>query len=209
MTPRNALTTVGIGLLWAIFLSACSAPPAAEQVIIETETTEQDQGELSDLEALGDVDVEQRLFFVDVTLPADFAEGLSQEDLDRELEENGFRSATLNDDGSVTYTMTKGQHEQLLAELRESIHDSVNEFIADEPETYTGIEFDRDLRNFTVFVNAQNFAGEAPWLEFSLAFQAGFYFIFAGTSEDDPTLNISYVDNATGKALTTSQWPQD
>ena len=105
--------------------------------------------------------------------------------------------------------MTKSRHNEVLAELRESIQDSVNGFIADEPEIYTNISFDRDLRNFTVAVNADNFSGEAPWLEFSLAFQAGFYYIFAGTSEESPTLTINYVDDATGKPLASSTWPKE
>lgn len=208
-TLRSSLGVLCVGILAVSALSSCQTPPPSEIITEEAEVAQPEEGNIRDLEALTEVEVDTGLFLVDITLPSDFTEGLSQEDLENELSENGFRSATLNDDGSVTYTMTKSRHNEVLAELRESIRDSVNGFIADEPETYSSISFDRDLRNFTVTVNAENFNGEAPWLEFSLAFQAGFYYIFAGTSEENPTLKINYVDAATGNILATSTWPKD
>jgi hypothetical protein len=105
--------------------------------------------------------------------------------------------------------MTKAKHDEVLAELRESIQESANEFIADEPDTYTSIEFDKNLSTFTVLVNGANFSGEAPWLEFSLAFQAGFYYIFAGTTSQNQTFTVTYVDDSTGEALAISTWPQE
>lgn len=198
-----------IGIVAMFFLSSCQIATVTDEVAEEAETTQLEDGDLRDLDALGEVEVDAGLFLVDITLPADFTEGLTQEDLDRDLAENGFRAARLNDDGSVTYTMTKARHNEVLAELRESIQDSVNEFIADEPEVYKSITFDRDLKNFTVAVNADNFSSDSGWLEFSLAFQAGFYYIFAGTSSSNQTFTVTYVDDATGKTLSSSTWPKD
>lgn len=197
------------GVVTMVSLTSCQAPPEVDVTTVEPAVEEEELAEFRDLEALGEIEVDRDVFLVDVTLPAEFAEGLTQEDLNNELTENGFRAATLNADGSVTYTMTKSLHDQILADLRESIQDSVNEVIADEPDTYTSVSFSRDVTNFTVAVNAKKFSGESPWLEFAIAFQAGIYSIFAGTSENDQTLTITYIDNVSGETLATSRLPSD
>jgi hypothetical protein len=130
-------------------LVACSGPEAPGEPVVPTDSVTDQQGDLSELDALGDSDVDRGLP-VDIVSPAEFSEGVTQESLDNDLADNGFRSATLNDDGTVTYTMTKAKHDEMLTELRDSIQESANEFIADEPDTYTGIALGRDLRNFTV-----------------------------------------------------------
>ncbi len=207
-TKSTASPVIGIVLISGLLVSCATAEePEIELPAADTQSEEDES--LSELEALGDVEVDRGLFLVEIVLPADFSQGLTQESLDENLDESGFRSATLNDDGTVTYTMTKRRHDELLAELRESIQGSVDEFIADEPDNYSSVTFDENLRNFTVAVNADNFNGEAAWLEFSLAFQAGFYYIFAGTKEANQKFTVTYVDQDSGATLATSEWPKE
>lgn len=67
-------------------------------------------GEGEELDVIGDIDVDSGLFNVTLTVPADFIGEVTQEQLDESAKGNGYKSATLNDDGSVTYIMTKVQH---------------------------------------------------------------------------------------------------
>jgi len=176
------------------------APEATDQLIQE------DRG---DLEAIGDIEVDRGLLAVEILLPAEFAEGITQQTLDSSLEESGFTSATLNADGTVTYVMTKTRHEQLLEELRDSVQESIDEFIAEEQNIYSDIKFDKGLRNFTVIVNGAEFDGESQWLEFFLAFQAGFFYVFEGTTAKESVLSVTYVDEKTGEMLAKSELPRN
>ena len=55
------------------------------------------------------VQVDENLLTVEITVPKEFVEeGTTQETLDASLAD-GIQSATLNEDGSVTYVMTKKQ----------------------------------------------------------------------------------------------------
>ena len=62
------------------------------------------------------IEVDEGLLNVEVTLPASFFEDESEEEIKAAAEENGFSKCTINEDGSVTYKMTKAKHKEMLAE---------------------------------------------------------------------------------------------
>lgn len=188
-----------------VLVTGCASDGDPDELTVDS--VEESPGDVGDLEALGDIDVEAGLTTIDITLPADFTEGLTQEALEQTVTEQGFLSATLNEDRTVTYTMTQARHSELLAELRESVQDSVDALIAPDAEIYRSVSFNDDLTEFTVSVNAENFTGESPGLEFALGFQASFYYIFSGANPDDQTIEIVYVDADTGETIATSNWP--
>lgn len=69
------------------------------------------------LDALGKVETENGILTVSITIPADLVGETTQEDLDASKGEL-YQSALLNDDGSVTYKMTKKQHRAMLENIR-------------------------------------------------------------------------------------------
>ena len=66
------------------------------------------------------------LFNVALTIPAEYVEGTTQKELNKQANEGTFKSATLNKDGSVTYVMSKSQHKEMLNTLKDSIADELN-----------------------------------------------------------------------------------
>ena len=134
-----------------------SAAPVVENQTEQTEGNEaSNEAESTDdgmkqLEAIGDVDVDKGLFNVTLTIPKDFVGDTTQEKLDESVKENGYKSATLNSDGSVTYVMTKAQHEEMLAGIRESLDQSLSEMIgsSDYPNI-TNVEHNDDYTSFTI-----------------------------------------------------------
>ena len=91
--------------------------PFSEDDTIEDEAWDE-------LEALGQVQTEDGVFFVIITLPPDIVGAdITQESLDADAGEN-YISAKLNDDGSVSYKMTKKQHKVMLDGLVESMEQS-------------------------------------------------------------------------------------
>ena len=87
-------------------------PTSTPEPALSDETVSAESEDLSDLAALGDVEVESGLFNVTLTVPAEFVgTERTQADYDALAAENGYKSVTLNADGSVTYIMTKAQHQ--------------------------------------------------------------------------------------------------
>ncbi len=101
----------------------------SEAEAAESDTESDVDDSLSELEAIGDVDVDKGLFNVTITVPKDFIGDTTQEDIDKSVKEKGYKSGTLNDDGSVTYVMNKEQHNELMKGIKESIDNSLAEMI--------------------------------------------------------------------------------
>ena len=72
--------------------------------------------------------IEKGLFDVTLNVPAEYIdEGITQEQLDRTVkEEKELKSATLNNDGSVTYVMSKSQHKKMMEEIKENLDNSLS-----------------------------------------------------------------------------------
>ena len=121
-SSAHAIMTMEIQLLLvftlAFSLCACSSSGKTETTtvpaIADAAPPATQEGEESAIEDIGKVEVEQKLLSVEITVPADFVGETTQADLDANVSAGKFLSAKLNDDGSVTYSMTKGQHKEVL-----------------------------------------------------------------------------------------------
>ena len=112
-------------------LSACgnTDSPAdtsneADKSVIEEDTSEPD--------VIGEVDVDKNLLTVELTIPADYLGEPTQEDLNAIAKEKGYKSITLNDDGSATYVMSKMQHQEMMEDLANNINSSLSDMVGSE-----------------------------------------------------------------------------
>ena len=159
----------------------------------EAETS--DDG-MKQLEAIGDVDVDKGLFNVTLTIPKDFVGETTQEKLDESVKEKGYKSATLNSDGSVTYVMTKAQHEEMLVGIRESIDKSLSEMIgsSDYPNI-TNVEHNDNYTSFTITTkNAEPDMSES-FSVMALYMYGGMYGIFSGEEVDNVHVDFKNADS--------------
>lgn len=168
----------------------------SKEDIVKEETADQ-------LEAIGDIDADKGIFDVTLTIPADFVGEVTQEELDETAEQVGYQSATLNDDGSVTYVMTKAQHKEMLAELRKNIEQSLNEMV--KSENYPNITAITANENFTVFtVTTQNdepdFAESLAVIGFYL--YGGTYAVFSGDEVDN--IHVDFINESTGEIISSA-----
>ena len=148
----------------------------------------------------GGVEVDEGLLTVEITVPAEFlGEGITQESLDQTAVENGYVSAVLNEDGSATYTMTKGQHEELMAEIRSGVEDAMAEMV--DPESFptiTSVTANDDYTEFTIELNADEVGLTESFAVLGLYMLGGMYNAFNGTPADD--IAVQYV-NANGDVI--------
>ena len=152
------------------------------------------------LDVLGDVDVNAGLFSVTITLPPDFVSYESQEELDEVVKAKGYKSGTLNSDGSVTLVMTKEQHRELMSAVSETINEGLAEMI--ESEDYPNITAISANDNYTVFTittrNEEISLGETlSVLTFYL--YGGMYAVFSGENVDN--IHVDFVNEASGEII--------
>lgn len=172
-------------------------PQTANQSDEDSKTQDDDLG----LASIGDVDVDAGLFNVTIAVPADFLdEGVTQENLDEQAKEKGFKSITLNDDGSATYVMTKAQHEEMMDGIRQSIDGSLLEMASSEDyPSVVSIDANEDYTEYKITVNAEEVGLQESFLALSLYVFGGMYHVFNGTEPGN--INVQYVNETTGAVI--------
>jgi hypothetical protein len=85
-----------------------------------------------------------------------YVDGQTQEDLDLIRETEGYKSITLNDDGSATYVMTKKQHETMMTEMAATINDAMKEMAgSDDYPNITEVKANDTFTEFTVTTKSE------------------------------------------------------
>ncbi len=194
--------------------TAENAPPAAAQPAEAIAPSDPDDGEsedLSELEAIGDIEVDRGLLSVEITIPASLAGETDVDGLVSEFSAEGIdvSDARRNPDGSITYKMSRGDHRRLLTSLRDSFVESFDE-AAEDFDTVESITFNDDLTRFRITVNRAAFENSFDgFVVFLPLFAAGIYAAFDGRDPEGMRIDIDYVDAATGQVYDTFVAPDD
>ena len=197
-------------LICTIALSGCGASSNApadvssETVDTSSESIESStEGDMSELDAIGDVEVDDNLFTVELTIPADYVGETTQEELDAEAEENGYKSITLNDDGSATYVMSKKQHKEMMDKMSVSINDSLAELIgSEEYPNVTEITTNDDFTEFTITTTSTELSMNESFSVIMFYMYGGMYNIFNGTPVDN--VHVDFVNADSGEIIGSS-----
>ncbi|MGM0898245.1 MAG: hypothetical protein ACQEV0_10100 [Bacillota bacterium] len=197
-------------------LAACSSDSEPETEPIEesdgaadTMTETQDTEEAESEEG---VSVDEGLFDVEVTIPSGFFEGEDPEQIaaEAEAEAEGIEEATVNDDGSVTYKMTKAQHEEMMAELAASVEEAKNDIIesGDYPSIET-IETSDNYDRFTVNVDREAYEDSFDgFATITLGLVGSFYQLYDGADPDNYEVTLEMTDAETGEVFDTIVYPE-
>lgn len=150
------------------------------------------------------VDVDKNLFNVELTIPASYVgEDVTQESLDAKVVEDGFKSATLNTDGSVTYVMSKDQHNEMMDEVKASIDSSITEYIGStDTPSITAIETNDDYTEFKVKLSTDTLGFGESFTALTFMIYGAMYNVFNGTEADN--IAVSYINQATGEVIHTT-----
>lgn len=143
---------------------------------------------------------------VEVTIPSDFYEDveITQEALDKEAAEVEGLTYVLNDDKSVTCTMTKEAQAAKLEATETTLKNQMKQF-ADDSENYptiSKVEANADYSEFKITTTAAN-ADELDVAEamafVSVTISAGMYQIFEGIPYEECEVNVIFVNEETGE----------
>lgn len=157
------------------------------------------------------VTVEEKLFDVTITMPAIMFEG---EDINveaAEMRESGIKEVTVNADGSVTATMSKNKHRELLDGMTGEILESFEEMASgvDFP-SIKAIQNHPDFSEVTMEVDQSAFENSFDgFAVMGVGMSAMMYQVFDGVEGEDLSVLIHLKDAATGKVFDTVVFPDD
>ncbi len=129
---------------------------------------------------------------IKLTVPGDYAgNATTQEQLNETAKELGYESIILNENGSVTYTITNDQHKEMLDNLRTGINQTLNAMIGSEDyNKITAIEPNDDFTYIKVSLSSKdiNYNNSMSMIQFKTYHLL--YSAFNGTPDAD--LNVEY-----------------
>ena len=148
------------------------------------------------------IEVEKEIFDVIITIPANLAGEVNQQDLDEMAQEGIAKSVTLNEDGSVTYEMSKRQHKQLLEELATQLKTDLDEMIESEDfPNVTKIETNKDFTSFKVTTKNEEVDMSEGFMCFGFMIYSAMYNAFAGNADNDFEVKVKYYNADSGKII--------
>lgn len=203
---KRTLASV-ISVLLCASLVACGTPAPASSTpsssSVAVSSASDPDSTLSDLDSLGDIEVDKNLFDVEITVPADFVGETTQEELDAKAKESDIHSITLNEDGSATYVMSKAQHKKVLEELSASINETLAEMsTSGDFPTITNVSANDDFTNFTVTVSADELGLAESMSVIGLYMYGGLYGIFSGQTPDN--IHVDFVNADSGEVISSA-----
>lgn len=142
---------------------------------------------VANIESIGDIEVENKLLTVTLTMPADFVGETTQEELEENAKETGnFISVKLNDDGTATYVMTKSDHKELMENTRADFEKQLQEMVRSEDyPKITEIKVNDGFTKFEVTTENEEPDLTESFATFSFYMMSGMYHVFNGTQPDN------------------------
>jgi|GEM_PF-1407565 len=139
---------------------------------------------------------------ITITMGPDFYDTeATEEELKASALEEGFLDAKLNEDGTLTYTMTKARQQELLSELKESLEEGILELTdgEDAVPSFKRIEYADDLSGFDVYIDPEQFGDFDGFYALTLAFYGATYQAFSGNTDADS--RVRFIDYQTDEEV--------
>lgn len=200
----NKALSILLAVLLVFSLCACGSSPSVTQTSTnnaetttseaETDVTVNEEDAIDDaawdeLESLGKIETENGLFFVSITLPAEFVgSDISQESIDANAGEM-YTSGKLNEDGSVTYKMTKKQHKAMLESITQSIDDGLQELVDSPDYAFTKITHNNDYTVFDAYLSTNEVGFTEGFMAMGFYMYGGMYGLFSGHQSENIAVN--------------------
>lgn len=142
------------------------------------------------------IQVDEGLFDVTITLPNSFFESFdttAEKYVNSMNSENGdkFKKIEINDDNSVSITMTKAKHNELMSELEKSLDETLQEMINDDTYSIVAVEHDKKFENFKVELSTNEVGFAESFLTLAFSMYGGLYQLFDGNQ--DPHVVVKYI----------------
>ncbi|MEK3727983.1 hypothetical protein [Lysinibacillus sp. FSL W8-0953] len=155
--------------------------------------------------------VDKGLLNVEVTIPATLYKGQDIDSIISEAKNSGIKEVIKNDDGSLTYKMSKSEHKKMMKELKERIVKSVEELKTSEDfASINDVAYNKSFSEFTLTVNKEKFEGSFDALaSFGLALAGMYYQLFNGADVEHYKVTVYIKDESNGEVFDTMVYPDE
>ncbi|MFC7063045.1 hypothetical protein [Halobacillus seohaensis] len=204
--------TILIFVLILSLLAACSSDESGNDTTEEPSTSAEGENteEKTENEKDGEkVEVDKGLLNVEVTLPASMVEGQNMDQITAEAKEQGVKEVTQNDNGSVTYKMSKSAHKEMLKETKKGVVESVEEVKnSGDYSSVQDITYNDNFTEFTMVVDQKKYENSMDgFATMTLGMSGMMYQVFEGKGEDEYSVNIT-IENTSGEEFDEVKYPE-
>ncbi|MGM7680992.1 hypothetical protein ACSVDA_02445 [Cytobacillus sp. Hm23] len=206
---RTLLLSIVIFL--TIFASACSQEKASdgkEDVGKEVESGDNSKDVEKENETES-IEVDKGLLNVEVTLPNSFFEGEDMDSIKAQAKEDGIKDVIQNDDGTITYVMSKSKHKEMMDEIKDSILMTVEDYKnnGDFPSIKDVLHND-SFSEFTLVVDQENYENSFDsFAQLGLGMSGMYYQLFNGVDPESYDVTIFVKNETTGDVFKTVVYP--
>lgn len=195
MRMRRKMQICAAACALALCLTACGGGAASSAAVVSDAAASTSASE-------DGLNVEKNIFSVTLTYPASMVdEGTTQDSLNNEISGiDGIKSATLNEDGSVTYIMTKAYHKQIMDDMAQTIDESMAEMVSSEDyPNFTKVEANEDYTVFTVTTKSKALSLDESLSLLQFYTEGAFYNVVSGNDAD--SIHVDFVNADTGEII--------
>lgn len=150
------------------------------------------------------IQVEEGLLNVDITMPASFFEDKTEGEIKADADETGYGKCVINEDGSVTYTMSRNKHKEALAAFKNSIDEAIDGMVngEDAVESFQKIEYNDNVSEVNIYVDQDNTAFDS-FSGLAFYFMGSYYQTFSGNDPNSVDVVVNFIDNDTHETVET------
>jgi len=199
---KKMLVVLFLSVLFILQACSTSDDTAKEVVKDEEEDTKTE-------ETGGALEVDKGLLNVEVTIPSTFMEGEDIDQVVADAKESGIKNVTKNEDGSVTYKVSKAQHKEMMKEMETNVATYIDELVSGEDfASIKDIEHNGSFSEFTVVVDKEAFEGSFDgFATLGLAMSGMYYQAFNGTNAEKLKVTVNTKDVDTGEIIGSAIYP--
>ena len=137
---------------------------------------------------------------VTLVIPTVYENVSTQEEADEIRDRNGYESATLEEDGSLTVVMSRSQYEELISDFRESVDRGIAEIVSEDyGSSIEKIEYNDDYSVFTVTVSTEEIGIPERQTANELVMYGTLYQIYTAGGAD--RIRVDYVNRDSGEVI--------
>lgn len=159
------------------------------------------------------VKVEKGLLNVEITVPksllAPDGGEINYDEIVNNAKKEGASDVVINDNGSVTYKMTKAQHKKMMAGIRESVTEAFDELVNDEElPSIKEINPNESFSEIEVVVDRERFENSLDGIGIlGIVFPSMLYQVFDGVDPENCKVIVNLKDIATNEIFNTVIYP--
>ncbi|MFD1705156.1 hypothetical protein ACFSCZ_00130 [Siminovitchia sediminis] len=185
--------------------AACGNEAKGEQELQKKETAEEE------VQAEQGVDVDKGLMNVEITLPKIFFEGEDTDTWIAQAKENGVKEVKQNDDGSLTYKMSKKEYNEMMKEVESSTLESIEEMKNSEDfPSIQDITHNKNFSEYTLVADQEAYENSFDgFAALGLGLTGMYHQVFSGTSAEKVKVTIHLENADTGEKFDTIVYPDD